>query len=64
MVEIEIYKKRKVEYNPLKHEFQVWEEGEKILVAATQLEIEDMIDKLPEKKSRKRKGEKDETTIL
>jgi len=48
MVEIEIYKRRKVEYNSLKREFQVWEKGKKILVASTQLEIEDMIDKLSE----------------
>ena len=49
MVEIEIYKRRRVEYNALKREFQVWENGKKILAAPTQLEIEDMIDKLPEK---------------
>lgn len=45
MVEVEIYKRRSVEYNALKREFQVWENNKKMLVAPTQLEIEDLIDK-------------------
>jgi len=59
MVEIGIYRRRVMEYNPVKREFQVWENDKKILVAPTQLELEDMIEKLPEKPWSEEKGKKD-----
>ena len=47
MVEIGIYRRRIMEYNPVKREFQVWEHDIKILTASTQLELEDKIEELP-----------------
>jgi len=65
MVVIEHYRGYRVEYNGLKREFQVWKGEEKILVAKTQLEIENQIDSLKDGKSKhKHLDVKEETTEM